>query len=432
MSEKYKRIFTFNKPLIFILVFAVAGTALLLLVKADSSQFPIESEDFNRSGPITFNSDSRASGENYAQFNEPSDLSLPDPIDPGDRDFGRIVRQTAPNGGVIVLPDGDYTVSDVSNFNPSNYVVVVSENPYGARVVRTANVVGQTDQYFSNSSKLIFVGIEFKDIVTRLGGNTDIYFWQTRHSYPVTAHPVPNETFCGGGVGPNGLELGNNNRLSLYGSVIDGIGHDGIKLNGDDNVLLRGIKITKIDHQNLQQGRGNSRCGWDGDDNYHDDGIQIYPGGVNNLTLEDSYVGRQMVIQVDNGGSSNNGLVFRNNMFYQEPPNGDCLAIDARVKPGAQSGATMDMTLSGNEAWCKDSQWIFYVAGSRAGAFTINGEAVTSSQREANKYITKRSGTPNTNNTPSETWRNNNPYDNWPCYLDSEINGFNQSVTACN
>jgi hypothetical protein len=359
-------------------------------------------------------------------------LTLPAPINPGDRDFGRIVRTIVPNGGVIVLPDGEYTVSDISNFNPADYVVVVAQNPLGAKVVRSSNTVGQTDQYLTGSSKLIFVGIEFKNIVTRINDSDDTYFWRTRHTFPIATHPDPDETYCGNGTGPDGIEIGGGSiRTGIYGADIDDIGHDALKMSGNSNVTIRGSKVMNVWHGNLQQGRGNSRCGWDGNDNYHVDGLQIFPGGVSNLTMEHSYIGRHTIPQVDTNGSSNTNLVFRNNMFYEEPPYSGCLAFNARVKTGALAGAIQSMTVQNNDAWCADSQWLFYVEGSRDNALIINGEPIPATAREANRFVTRRTGAPDRNNTPAESWRSANPYDSWPCYFQNTIPGFTQSVRSC-
>lgn len=393
----------------------------------------VEPEDAALTSNTSKKSDTAASNGQYIEFGstQTGGLNLPSPIDPGDRNFGRIVRQTVPSGGIIVLPDGNYTVSDISNFNPAHYVVVVAQNRLQAKVVRSANTVGSTDQLINNSSKLIFVGIEFKDISVPLTNATDIYFWHTRHTYPVTAHPVPHETYCGTGQGPNGIEAEGSNRIGVYGADIDSIGHDAVFLSGTSNLTIRGSKIMNVWHQGLQQGRGNSRCGWGGSDNYHNDGIQIYPGGVSNLIVEDSYLGRHAIPQVDNGGSSNTNLVFRNNLFFEEPSEGGCLAFNARVKPAAQAGALQTMTLQNNEAWCPGSDWVFYVEGSRNNALVINGEAIPSTAREANRFVTRRSGTPDRNHTPAEAWRAANTYDTWPCYLEANVPGFTQSAKQC-
>lgn len=416
-----------------IVTFGVIGLFGIFVSRAAVNQASFEAESSDISGNAASRSDELASGGSYIKFegDQSAGSGLPDPIDPGDHDFGRIVQETKPDGGVIVLPDGEYTVSDVTDFTPSDYVVVMAENKWGVDVVRTASVLRETDQYFGDSSKLIFVGIEFKNIVTRVGGSTDIYFWHTRHTYPIETHPDPTETYCGsGGVSPDGITVGSSNRVGVFGAEVDGIGHDAIKLNNADNMIVRGSKITNVDNGGLQEGRGNERCGWDGDDNYHDDGIQIYPGGVDNLLVEDSYVGRHAIPQVDNNGSSNS-MTFKNNMFYEEPPKSSCLAINARVKSSADAGATQVMTLENNDAWCPDSQWLVYVGGSRHNDLIINGDPIPSDARNASQYVTRRTGTPDISNTPSEAWQSSNPYDSWPCYLKNNIQDFSQNIVSC-
>ncbi len=357
---------------------------------------------------------------------------LPDPIDPGDRDFGRIVRTGSSDGGVIVLPDGEYRASDIDGLNPSGYLVVVAENPGGVRVTKTNDRrVGETDLTIRNSSRIVFVGMSFENIVTRIVDSSDVYFWHTHHTYPIGAHPDPYQTYCGSAVGPDGVELVRTTRVSLYGSDIDGIGHDAIKMDDADQSTFGGIKIMNLDHGGLQQGRGNERCGWDGDDNYHDDSIQIWPGGVDDLTVEDSYVGRNTMTQVDGNGTSNTNLVFRNNWFQQEDRNDDCLAINARVKESAASGAIQTMTLDGNVAFCPNGRWTTYVQGSRNNAMTINGERISSSTGNVNWLIPSRAGAPDMNATPADTWRQANGYDSWSCYLASVAPGFPQDLLPC-
>ena len=437
-----------RKPyIIFGLAFGILGIVAMIqsfaAIAPDSKA--IEAEQYAPGTNVRTVADTTASGGNYVAFDAsptptpaptptppPGGLVLPAPIDPGDRNFGRIVRTAAPNGGIVVLPDGNYTVSDVTNFNPTNYVVIVAQNPLGASVVRTANTIGSTDQLFSNSSKLIFVGINFSNISTALINSDDIYFWQTKHTYPVQAHPNPNETYCGIGVGPDGLQIeGGSNRIGLYGSVFDDIGHDAIWMNTASNITIRGVKVTNVWNHELQQGRGNSRCGWGGSDNYHNDGLQIYPGGITNLTVENSYFGRHAIPQVDSGGASNLNLVFRNNTFYEEPFEGGCLAFNARVKLDAASGATQTMTVENNEDWCPTNEWLFYVEGTRNNALVINGNPIPSTAREANVYITRRNGTPNMSSTAHTAWLAAQPYNNWPCYLQTEVPNFTQGVKPC-
>lgn len=429
------------RTLIFVGLFAVAGITLLVAIRAASNFASVEPESASLQG-VTAANDATASGGRYLQFGAgavtppPTGTGpqLPAPINPAGRDFGTILK-SYPNGGTIVLPDGDYKVSDVSGFNPSAFLVVVAQNPGKARVVRTSNTLGATDQLFSGSSKMIFVGLNFYQIDTIMNNSNNIHFWYTKHSFPIESHPTPNQTVCGGGQGPVTFEMTGSNNIKMFGIDAIGIGHDGIKLNATSNVTIKGSVVDQLDHKNLQQGRGNASCGWDGNDNYHIDAVQTYPGGVNNLNIENSFFGQRMTLQVDTNGASNKGMVLRNNSSYEGTARAgvSCLGIDARVKTGAQAGATQDMIVTGSEVYCHNTtEWTFYVAGSRDNALSINGTPVRSTDKEANEYLSRVVGVPVVANTKIKAWRDANPYNKWNCFFAQNVPGFVNSYGTCN
>lgn len=282
------------RPVIFVALFAVLGIALVYAIGAASPTAHFEAEKATRNGAILA-SDASASSGQYLQFGSGASVpgagpNLPAPINPAGRDFAAILK-SYPSGGTIVLPDGDYKVGDISGFKPTNFLVVVAQNPGKARVVRTATALGATDQLFSNSGNFIFVGVRFHDIDSVINGGSNIYYWYTQHSNPIDNHPTPTQTVCTPGQGPVGFEIKGSSSIHLYGVDAIGFGHDGIKTNTTSNLILKGTVIDKLSHKNLQQGRGNASCGWDGNDNYHTDSLQIYPGDMNNLIIENSFVG---------------------------------------------------------------------------------------------------------------------------------------------
>ncbi len=425
--------------------FMVLGIALLLITQAATPTKSFEAEDTPHHN-ATVLSDAQASGQSYLQFGRGTVISptppptaggpaLPAPISPAGRDFGTILRDY-PQGGVVVLPDGDYKVSDVSNFRPSQYLIVVAQHPGKARVIRAANALGATDQLFSGSGKLIFVGIRFHEIATQIIGNSsDIHYWYTQHSNPVLAHPTPNQTVCTPGQGPVGFEIKGASNISLYGLDAIDFGHDGVKINNLTNFTVKGTVIDQLSHHNLQQGRGNASCGWDGNDNYHTDSIQSYPGNIMQMTVEDSFVGQRFMIQEEAGGSGSKNIVIKNVSVYEgaERVNNSCIAIDTRVKANAAPGATLQLFVSGTEIYCHNtSEWTLHVGGSRDNALSINGTPIRSTEKDVGaRYLTRIVGKPAVPTAKVMAWRAAHPYNTWHCFFDALLPNFNNTFGSC-
>jgi len=372
-----------------------------IISELDSTKTSTTSESTSKSGSIP----ETAPAKKPATELEPVAVST--------KKFSEILNEYK-DGGVIVIPDGTYIGEDIINLNPSKPLVVIAESRNGVIVTRKAKEIGKTSFALKNSSNITFAGIYFKDVLTNVSGSNKIEFRNTKHSYPISAHPDPSETYCGNQTGPDAVHInGGSEDISFYGVDIIGVGHDSLKLSSSNRINFIGSVISDSDHGSLQNGRGNARCGWDGDDNYHNDGIQIYPGAVNNLVVRDSYIGRRVVLQVDNNGSSNNGIKFVNNWFYAEPPIGSCLSADMRVKASAKSGATMDVTMQGNKAYCANNEWSFFLGGSRDNSMTINGDKISSTEKNGSKYFENIIGIPDLEKSPAHIWRANNTYESW-------------------
>ena len=360
-------------------------------------------------------------------IDDPSDgpygeASLPAPITPSSNVFAEILDDY-PSGGLIVIPNGEYVVGDLDNLDPTSRLTVVAESRNGVQIVRTSDTIGETDFWIKNSSNITFAGIWFRDIVTVLSTSQDIEFRYTKHSYPIEAHPDPTNSYCGNNQGPNGIEInGTSDNIDFYGIDIDGIGDDGFKVVQSDNVDLVGAVITDINHGYLQAGNTNGICGSNDGDNYHYDGIQFVNGSVDNFTVSDSYVGRRIVMQVEDGDDSNLNVTLNNVWLMSEstpedPAEYDCVTMLTRVTAGANAGAQQTMTTNDLVSYCDptigfSTHWV--ATSNRANGVIVNGTAIDPS----NTFPTELfdfAGDRNADITrsPAAQWRRANPYQAW-------------------
>lgn len=358
-------------------------------------------------------------------------LERPDPIpDPGTRELAEIIR-SHPEGGVVWLPDGVYEKGTVRDFAPASPLVLVAESRGGVVVTRSDAIVGQTSVVLENVRDVAFVGLRFERVTVALNGARDLAFWYTEHTIPAETHTEPRRKLCGGGRSPDAFLVTGSERLYLFGVTIDDVGHDGIKVGNTDDLTLVGAEILNVHHAAYQTEttpEDAASCGHRADDLFHhSDGIQIYPGGVNRLTVSDSYVQTQLMWQVESGGSCRDLRIQRSLLDARF---GDCQTLNTRVKTSADPSAEMNITVIDTRSHCDEARvdnrfisgspkWHFITLGTRCPNHTLLVRDV--------EFLDAAAPT----HTPADAWRELHPFSRWPCFLDVDVGfpGFARSCT---
>jgi hypothetical protein len=336
-------------------------------------------------------------------------------------DFGRLIRNSS-EGGISVVPDGTYFVSDVKDFTPKRPLVLVAETEGGVVVTRRDGAKeGQTALLLDDVHDVALVGIRFRDATLRITNSSDVHLWYTSHTYPPERKPRPTHKVCGDGRAPDGILMSNVRNVKLHGIEVDEIGNDGIKISGVRDGQLVGASLTNIDHRKYQTHTTvaeAARCGQKPTDKfYHSDAIQIYPGDVHDFVMSDSFTDRHLMLQVERPGASVSGFQIQNSWLSNSSR--DCVTINTRVKAGAGS-TPMELTVVDSTSWCepKPEKWHFYTKNTTSAHRLLIGGVTFETSKTAPSP------------TPADKWRAKFPYEAWGCFISEDV-GWNQIGAPC-
>jgi len=336
-------------------------------------------------------------------------------------DFGQLIHDNAA-GGIVLVPNGTYFISEVQHFARERPLVLVAETEGGVVVTRRKDATeGQTALYLDDVHDIAFVGIRFRNVTLYIKDSSDVHLWYTFHSYPREQKPRPRHKVCGDGRAPDGILMSNVQNVKLHGIELDGIGNDGLKISDVRDAQLVGASFRNIDHRSNQTdttAAEAARCGQKPTDRfYHSDAIQIYPGNVHDFVVSDSFMDRQLMLQVEKLGASVSG--FRIQSSWLSNPLRDCVTINTRVKSAA--GQTpMELIVVDSTSWCapKPEKWHF---------FTRN---TTSSHRLMVGNVTYETSKTAPSHTPADDWKARYPYEAWGCFVTKDI-GWAEVGASC-
>ena len=345
----------------------------------------------------------------------------PPPPPTGTNDFGQLIRNNAA-GGVVIVPNGTYYISDVRNFAPQRPLVLVAESQGGVVVTRRSGAAeGQTSLHLDGVRDIAFVGIDFRYVTLRIEDSSDVHLWYTFHTYPAEQKPRPRHKVCGGGRSPDGLLMSNVRNVKFHGIELDRIGNDGIKLSAVRDAQLVGARLTNIHNQSYQTDTTAleaARCGQKPTDKlYHSDVIQIFPGNVHNFVMSDSFSDGHLVLQVESPGQSVSG--FRIQDSWLSASHQDCVTINTRVKPAA--GTTpMELIVVDSTSWCapKAEKWHFMTKDTMSSHRLMVGNVTYETSKNAPSP------------TPADEWKARFPYEAWGCFVTEDI-GWTQLGASC-
>ena len=327
------------------------------------------------------------------------------------KDIGQLIRENAA-GGIVVVPDGTYTFSNIEGFIPAKPLVLVAESKHGVVVTRPDDVQeGDTDFHLVNVHDIAFAGFYFKYVTLRLSGSSGVHLWYTFHTYPPEMKPRPRHKVCGQGRAPEGILMENVTDLKFHGIDFDDIGCDGLKISSVRAAQVVGARFVNIDHRNYQTDTTSTEaagCGHQPDDKfYHSDAIQISPGDVHDFIVSDSYTERQMMLQVAPNGESVSGFRIQDS-WLSNPTSTWCIPVDTRVKADDE---TMELTIVDSTSWCEDKppRLHFYTRGTKSGHNLMLGNITY----ETSKFAASP--------TPADNWRTAFPYEAWGCFVHHDV-----------
>ena len=394
--------------------------------------------------------DGQAATEDHFVGQRVDDPTIPPrPIpQPNSRNVAEIIA-AHPQGGVLFLPNGRYLLGRLSGFAPDKPLVVVAEDKHQVIVDREDDApLGQTSLVLEDVRDLSFVGLKFWRVTVRLDQAENVNFWYTHHSVPPEEHPQATKKLCGTGRSPDGFLLSNSRGVRIFGSDIDRIAHDAIKVGSTDGLSVVGTAIQNVTHGNYQtdtrvadaatcghiRQSDRDRCGATplaacqlpaADKLHHADGIQIFPGNVNYLTLSDSLVDAPLMWQISNGGGSSTQLQIQRTLLKARFYAG-CTTVNSRIKADARAGATMDINVLQSTNYCMVDaspapRWTFFTKGNaRCPEHRIYTDAV--------EFLSMaQSETPA---SPVAAWRALHPYAAWPCFLSRDV-GWSTYESSC-
>jgi hypothetical protein len=335
--------------------------------------------------------------------------------------MGQLIRDNVA-GGIVVVPNGTYVSSDVSDFTPSKPLVLVAESEGGVVVTRRDGAQeGETAFFLNRSHNIAFVGFDFVDVTLRIANSSGIHLWYTFHTYPPQKKPRPRHKTCGYGRAPDGIMMSNTQDVKFHGVEFDTIGNDAMKINSIRNAQIVGARFTNVSHQSYQTETTDAEsagCGHQaGDKYYHSDAIQIYPGDIHDFIVSDSYTERHMMLQVESSTSSVSGFKIQHSWLSN--PDRDCVTLNTRVKPQA-GNATMELAVVDSTSWCepKPEKWHFYTGGTTNGHDLMVGNLTY----ETSKHAPAR--------TPADDWKMAYPYEAWGCFVRDDL-GWTELSAAC-
>ena len=343
------------------------------------------------------------------------------PAPAGTDDFGQFIRDNAA-GGIVLVPNGTYLISDVKDFAPDRPLVLVAESKGGVVVTRRDGALeGETDLHLDRVQDLALVGIHFRYVTLHIDNSSDVHLWHTFHTYPPEQKPRPRHKVCGGGRTPDGILMSNVRNLKFHGIEVDGIGNDGLKMSAVRDAQLVGASFTNIDHQSYQTDTTAAEaasCGQTSTDKfYHSDAIQVYPGNVHNFVMSDSFSDRHLMLNVDQTGQSVSG--FRIQDSWLSNPRRDCVTINTRVKSAA-GNTPMELIVVDSTSWCEPTadKWHFYTRGTTSAHQLWVGNVTYETSKNAPSP------------TPADDWKAAFPYEAWGCFVTEDI-GWIQLGASC-
>jgi hypothetical protein len=313
---------------------------------------------------------------------------------------------SAPGDQVIVVPNGTYTsgVLDAvtapgikhpaTSGDLGGYLVLRAETPGGVKITNVGSAALRTFE-MRNAERIVFLGFETEDVVTRHFGCRSVYWWYGESSYPVERHPdYPSNMALQGNTTPCaficGYSNGDSRDLRWYGRDVHDCGDDGFRVTNAYDLLWQGCRWEHIAHHN-KPASGAA---------FHNDCVQTM--GNASLRVLDSYM--RPLSAGENGSDAGCMFIIESGkrsitaeirrLWHHGPGWGKPLQFHRRDT--AEAGSTVNVVVEDVHAWN-------HAPGS---PIAKSGTGVTVT--ETNVQTTVPTGI-----DPATAWRNAHPYDAW-------------------
>jgi hypothetical protein len=168
----------------------------------------------------------------------------------GNPDYGRNLRSwiLQPGGQELVLPDGVYTAQDIASGGAhSQFLILRAQNPGG--------VIVDDNTVWTGVTRVMFVGIEFRQRIHFSSGNDRIVTWYCKHRHPYGDGNTNNNQ--------QGILINGGTRLRFMGADIFDCTKDGIHMSSTDaEFLAQGVRVWNtvdpagVNHDDAFQARG--------------------------------------------------------------------------------------------------------------------------------------------------------------------------------
>lgn len=222
---------------IFVLLFAIIGTTLLVITHAASPTFNIEPENGTASGNVTVGTDSTASGGKYVQFGSTSTTI------PGSNFCGLATTAPATYQHVIWIWDENHSVGQIIGNSQAPYI-----NKLATECAQASNYSDlshpSAPNYVAATSGAIDAGVN--DCAPTDCPDSDVSIFQQASSWKSYSEGEP--TNCDPGFDGNGYDV-NHNPPVYYSNIKTACASDAVALGS----LTSGALVTDVNNNTLPE-----------------------------------------------------------------------------------------------------------------------------------------------------------------------------------